>query len=274
MLAKQPIQEVHQKITTVRDYFHKVHWNECPAPLTCKFITVDLTSLYYSSLTEYKDEKNLYPMELVSDYINNKLSKIIFRKMCIKLNAIQKLFKVNVIGKENFQVHNPDDVPNIKYFPLRDIKDVKCFRNSIVSYLYSNDQVYEDLQYLIEESGVLINKVTDKSITCSLSEHPVLTYDAHVLVFGKPIIYKFEKNKWFQKTRNEFKDFLKMSKTDNFLYTCILLGTKYANRPDGVNLRSIRKMENKKDNMEKLLNETNNTELLNFVNDLTKKGIN
>jgi hypothetical protein len=251
--------------TTIADYIQKIKWVPCEKPQDTDRIVIDLQSLYFTCLGEYIHDEDSSYMNMVYDYIKDNIYTILFMRMASKISSLKKSFNLIVIGKEKCNYDNSTK-PNIKNCSLKDIQDVRHFKNTIISYLFANESVYENLQYIVERSGINILYSKDKSIECAVQKYPVISTDAHVLMFGKDELYKYANNEWFKKTKSDFMNTLKFKNDKEFMYFCILLGTKYAKRSEKIRIGSIRKISDKRSAMAKMLIDSGNQEILDFIN--------
>jgi hypothetical protein len=265
--------------TTISDYLNKMSWTECDAPLHSTKIIIDLKAIYMNCVLEYVNDTTSV-LSIIKDFIKENTKNYFYHKMVQYLLEIQHTFKLTIVTKDVSQTDSEkyiDNKPNIKHVSFKDFDQLVHFKNEIITYLIKSDDIFFEIQKNIVESfkdtEIIFPKLNDKSMVCaSFLSVPTITYDAQVLMFGNPVIYKYFRGQWYSKTREGFKDSLKMH-DDDFLYSCILLGTKYAKRGPGIKITNIRKIKDKKRAAYEMLTREGREDILDYINKLVSSGI-
>ncbi len=221
----------------------KVKWTEIPLPDSRKKIVVDLDAIAIQSCIMYV-QKEKFAMDFVYEFFTGQYLDEISSIYKSTIEEIKSIFDdITYVSSSTRDAYDIPKLSSLNYESLiRLKKNVHSYiikRSDINHYLLRT--VNENIIFPTEEH--LYDKaLLMKSINCDV----IITYDPHVLAFGKDEVYKFYCGKWFIKTKNNFNDAMNLGDIEDFTYSCLLLGTRFGKAKKETTLKKIRSCKSKK----------------------------
>lgn len=221
----------------------KVKWKETFLPVSYKKVVVDLDAIAIQSCIVYI-KKNKFAIDFVYEFFTEEylveISSIYKNTINDIRNMFEEIIYVSSLGRH---VENPPELLSLGHESFVKLK------KDIHSYIIKGSNVNQYLLKTINENVIFPTKdyLYDKallmtSIDCNL----IITYDPHVLAFGKEQVYKFYCGEWFVKSKQDFNDAMNLGDIKDFTYSCLLLGTRFRKAKKETTLKKIRNCTNKK----------------------------
>ncbi len=253
-----PAGEKKSDITTYMT--SKVKWIPMLTPSPEKRLIVDLDAIAIQSCIKYV-QRDKFAMDFVYEFFTEKYIDEIYITYKTTIENIKKTSK-NVIFVSSIYSESYCKKPKLCSL---DYQSLVMLKRSIHTYLIKRSDIYKILAEKTGENIIFPSEkhLTDKALLiCSMDCDEVISYDPHVLAFGKSDVCKFYDNKWFRKTRKDFNDVMKLGDINDFTYSCLLLGTRFGKAKKSTTLKDIR---NCKDKRAMVIDELSGNSILDYL---------
>lgn len=237
----------------------KVKWTEIPLPDPHKKIVVDLDAIAIQSCIMYI-QKEKFAMDFVYEFFTGQYLDEIGSIYKSTIEEIKNIFEEVVYISSSSK--DPHDLPKLSSLNYESLIRLK---KNVHSYIIKRSDINHYLLGTVNENIIFPTEkyLYDKALLMtSIDCDVIITYDPHVLAFGKNEVYKFYCGKWFIKTKNNFNDAMNLGDIKDFTYSCLLLGTRFGKAKKETTLRKIRSCKNKK---QMVIEELSESPLLNYL---------